>query len=301
MQIFNKKLVGFIAICFVLGSLIFLALNGNQPRFPLFEPGSYTGKLTLSETGSADKSGNKDFALFAVKDGDSALLRFVVADNEWTPAAQSNTSHTSSPMQLTFQGKTYILYGAGNLTEGFRGTVSTQQDDYAGVWELTGLSPAPQLNEAEVQALSDFLKLSVELEEFNSKIRTMEATVKQEKSEIARLTKYLTEGRALRENADRKVKEKKQELDQLYNTRLEKQKEAAQLRSKFEISQRLAGMGKLVYLSRNTLAYERQWYESMYKSAPLGVTSDFESLVARAERILTLKREIRAELDARNP
>lgn len=298
MHRFRLKFIALSSLVALIAIGIIFSFSTSKTGFPYFQPGVYAGRLIFDK---GIRDGDSELALFAIKDEESSTVSFAVGDSTWQIGQASNAVGASSaPLKISHESVEYIFFGNSKDTKSYKGIIENAEQDKVGNWELSSIpNSSADMNSTDSKILGDFLKLSAMLEDIENQIKIQSLTVEQQKSEIERLGHYLTEGKSLRENADKKFRDKKDQLDELNAIKSAKQKEAAQIRSKFEISQRLGGMGKLVYLSRNSLELERQWYESMYDSSPLGITSEFDNLVARAERIITLKKEIRAELEAR--
>ena len=294
MRIFTLK---YVAISLILAGLVFILAYqiGGSPGFPVLQEGRYAGQLKLQDEMTLQgNTGHLD--IFAEKGSGHELL-LIVSDN----SAQSNSKRIhhfdmdGKDIKIKIAESTFFMQGSreGDL---YKGTVSDETGSPKGDWYLRSISPGDDHdNNNEQSVVYELLTLSAEIRKIDQEINVQELTVSQQKSEIERLTYYLTEGNALRHNTDKRYAEKKRELADLQNEKKIKLEEARKLRERFEIAQRIGGMGKLVYLARNAVELESRWFESMYSSSRSGIGSDFDEVVARAERIMALKEEIRSE------
>jgi hypothetical protein len=280
-----KTLSVLICVLLALGGVgLYLKLTGGEKGFPAISgAGSFLGKIKVEI---------KELEFFVSTDQNGSGQAFAIADDDWRGEVKGNIYKISTADGLLY------LYGEQQKDGGFRGTIEDSQGIKAGEWSMKAVAENNNLQSIqEVQSLNQLLNLSSALQEIESKIKAQQSTITQQKVEVERLSEYLTEGQALRSNADKKFKEKKDELNSLVEIKSNKLREAEQLREKFDISQRLFGTGKLVYLSRSTLDLEKRWFNSMYTSSGVDNDTDFENLVARAERIMLLKNEISFELN----
>lgn len=268
-------------------ALIWFISSTRAPSLPVFSPGIFAGKIAI----------DRQLDLVALKRGDTLII--AVADKEWPPVSRLNNrsgGETADVFEILSPSGPVFLSGEREDSGIFSGEVLDRNQKRIGTWNLQPLAEQDFLKtEKNLDALSRFLRLNAELHQVNSQISASEVTVERQKSEIQRLSAYLTEGKSLKQDSDQTYNEKRAELAALQQVKEKKLKEAASLKEKFEISQRFSGMGKLVYLSRSILDAEKAWLNSMYESAAGNLDRDFEELVARAERIMTIKNEIAME------
>ncbi len=291
MSVFKKLSL----LTFIVASLVAVCvyMSAESSYFPEIEDGNYVGQILIDS--SISDYNNLDF--YVHKEGGSfgeggIIQIFSFSDQAWKSDIKDNTYKAITPLGEL------IFAGSEEKNGYYRGTLKDTEDRVVATWILQSTTQAKQMESIqEVQSLNQLLSMSSELQEIESKIKTRQITVEQQKGEIERLGDYLNEGKSLKTNADKKYQEKKAELEHLISKKESKLKEAENLREKFEISQRLFGVGKLVHLSRTVQDYETRWFESMSSSYGTDTDGAFEELVERAERIRTLKKEISYELN----
>lgn len=287
-----KRLSLILGVLLIAVALIaYRLLYGGSEFLPIQTAGDFSGQIELGGVQNVEGQGTgpelRSVEFFI--DQESGMY---FSKPGWALIDKSKAYKISSPYgELYFLGREYE-------PEKFEGSLENSSGKDLAAWTMNLVSDNNNLQSIqEVQLLNVMLNLSSELQDVESKIMAQTSIILQQKSEVERLSEYLTEGKELKTNADKKYQQKKSELESLQGVKAAKLKEAEGLKEKFDISQRLFGIGKLVFLSRNSLDLEKRWFNSMYSSTAVDNDADFDTLVARAERILTLKNEISFELN----
>lgn len=298
----GKKLLSVVLILLCAGGAAgyFLFIKGSRGTFPVIAPGSYLGLLE----GRINGQDNAALKMYVEKDSGSKTL-FAVTSGEWEPLVTDNrldqeggSALGAAPVKLRRGGETLILTGKQTADRVYEGGLSNQAGESRGRWKISPMNElSPVKSGEQAEKIRAFLILKAELNDIDEKIGAAEISVAQQKSETARLTHYITEGQSLKRNADLKYNQAREELKTVTGQLEQKKQEAKSLGEKFEISQRVTAMGKLVYLARESLERENRWLDSMFKYHGSDLNADLDAATQRGERIIAIKNEIALEQD----
>ncbi|MCO6430649.1 MAG: hypothetical protein J5J00_07285 [Deltaproteobacteria bacterium] len=285
----------FLAALIVAALAALYLLRAPAETFPVIAQGSYIGGLdgpikdsegrTLMFFAEGSGAGNHTFVSMVAPDWERKLIIY-----------DSGTQDSHPAVEISGPSGTFILSGeqSGNLS--YQGKITEKGGQREGSWRLVRMGDFQSIKtDSEVQALRARLELRAKIRTIDREIKLAEVAVSQQKSEIAKLQHYITEGESLRRNADKKYKDARDELYKLEEQVAAKKREANGLVQKLELSQRLTGMGKLVSLARESLERENRWVESMLKTSVSDTSLELEAAVEKGERILALKNEIALE------
>lgn len=292
------------AICAFTGiiSILFLYLFSKSisEGFPYIKPGSYLGEIDglESSTGARpqrlvfDKSNSDDRLIIAISGQES--FSEVINNIKIEGAHQSGMLLT--PPKIKFSENEYQLSGKEDKPGGYSGKIINLKNGRSVRWSVSLVDEYPAIrNSKDLDTIREFLSLRNELNEADTSINVAEIGSTQQKTEIERLTHFITEGESLKRNAQEKLIKIKDELEKVKAEFASKQSEVKALNEKLELSQRLTATGRLVSLARESLDRERRWADSMNKTTLSDSALDFDNVVGRGERIILLKNEIDIE------
>jgi vacuolar-type H+-ATPase subunit I/STV1 len=164
------------------------------------------------------------------------------------------------------------------------------------VWTLRPISQGLDSSARESERnLTLWLSLRRELSQVNQLIVRAEALVPEQRAEVERISESIQDVPKFKARADEKYRELVRMLDEQRQILDQRQREVQDLAQRFEIAQRVTGMGKLVSLARESFERENRWFDSMLRAAPAGLSGSVQEAIQRGEKIIELKREIRKE------
>ncbi|GEM_PF-6587797 len=153
----------------------------------------------------------------------------------------------------------------------------------------------PLLTAEELSEIKLRLAKQLEFEKLQLLISQTEDIEKTEKTEIDKLTGFLSDGGLLRESSTRRLEREKALLAQIEREFNDAHSELRKMNRQVELAYRVTGMGKLVSLSRESLERERRWIGSLLKVNVPEVSEDVIKKSDEAIQVLELKRQIEAE------
>lgn len=153
----------------------------------------------------------------------------------------------------------------------------------------------PLLTAEELAEIKLRLAKQLEFELLQRTISQVEAVEKTDKTEIDKLTGFLSDGGLLRESSTRRLEREKALLAQIEREFNDAHSELRKMNRQVELAYRVTGMGKLVSLARESLERERRWIGSLLKVNVPDVSEDIIKKSDEAIQILELKRQIEAE------
>jgi hypothetical protein len=206
-------------------------------------------------------------------------------------------------------GKTRLplVVGEGGVRLRFTGT-SVESGSYEGSylnpitqeqgsWTLKKVrAEEPSLNSE--QGLIRWFALWQEIERIELEIQDAQAKADQQRASIDNLHRHVTDEDGLRKTADMRLGRTDSELESARNELQVRQKQLDKVIRDFDLSQRISQEGKLVFLARETIQRESRWIELSLKLLAPETSLGFDQALARAERVQTLKRQIKREREA---
>ncbi|RMG40519.1 MAG: hypothetical protein D6719_10735 [Candidatus Dadabacteria bacterium] len=300
----KKRIMPHLLAVLALAALLsgsFLFWLDMQQRFPALPAGSYSGSLQgLKAFG---KKGSVRF--YIERSAGSKDIFTVFLDNKWRPALvriiPKGADKQSNPWwyPLTISGSGITLRFVGNKVgeNTFSGIVTEIESGREGTWQLKKLSDSDGIGLAREEHgfVETWLALKKELRQIQAANLRYEKLIPAQQQEIEKLTAFITEGSKLKERAETKYNELKNELRKLRRQTAAKSKEMIELERQLILAQKVTKRGRLVELSRKSLEREARWIETMLRSAGADSTPEFERAYERALEVMSVKKAIEQE------
>lgn len=271
--------------------LVIAALRLVPDQFPVLATGSYIGSIE-GIFGSSAK-----VPIVIEKDGNSELLVAIFypgfEPQKIIPASDNNESF-SLPLIVSNRDRSLQLSGRKDGAVVY-GDVKDLVSKEKGTFRLLPISigenalPKPEIEQV--------LLLRAELMRVESRIAEAERVVPQQRLEIEKLQKYVTEGDTLKSRANEKYRALFEKVAAAKAELAAAEDEAKQVARNFDISQKVSGMGRLVALSRESLDREQRWVLSMLGSGISRLPEGFDGELERALRVSAIKKNLKSELD----
>jgi hypothetical protein len=274
-----------ISILIAIGVLIVLfQRSGSSFAFPDIPIGKYLLTIKLQE---------KSVLAEGYFERRIGSIIWAPINKEWNVAriAWNENSPYVEPLEILAPDGKLKLSGRTKNNNELTGLVLNANDKEIGEWQLTQIK-TPNVSSQNNQQIKELLTLYIRQSNVNDKIKTLEMTLVQQKTEIDKLVQYITDGVILKKNSEKRYNEATIKLQQTKQLLLSSQNEANKLYEKLEIAQRLSEMGKIVALSRESLERENRWADSVLKVSLTEADPNFDMAYQRALRIKALKDEI---------
>jgi hypothetical protein len=279
-------------------------------QFPILAPGSYIGTLSgvltvpdarVAPDGEDEKSTSVPFYVERAQESEELFVAILLPG--WKPQLVSTVIHSSGssaprwilPLLLSQGAKRIQLTGLPLAADQYGGEVVDLSSGSEGSWRLEPIRALPGDVGQGAQEVRLWLMLKAELEEVQARIGEFERRVPEQRAEIEKLTKLLTEGEELRSRANEKFGSVKEERLVADRDLKGEQQKVQRLESSLEIAQKVTGMGKLVSLSRESL--EREWriVDSLLRSSVGSSADTLDEEYERATKTLELQGQVAAE------
>lgn len=314
--VFSRYWPHFVAVI-LFGVLVYLSsylwLEAHS-RFPRIEPGTYIGTLTMNgleagrpapPAGNSGRGEQPATVLFYLERlARSNELFVAVLSAGWTPQMVSAVARDGDnpdaewvlPLLVSGPERRLKLTGGGSGARRYQGQALDLSSGEEGRWDMH------EIGIDDVHAASDaipdmrlWLLLRDELARVERSIEDAQTQIPQQKIEIERLTQLVSSGDELRNRANQKYETVRAALVEAQERLAEKQRLASELEDKLVLALRVTGMGRLVSLSRESLARESRWIDSMLRGETPEESEEFRVELNRADRVRELQRAIQAE------
>ncbi len=266
-------------------------------RFPVVEPGGYFGSMqgVLSETG-------EKVPFYVERPAQSDDLFFAILRPGWKPQVVSAVIRDNSSqgqgwlLPVTVVGESGKLKFIGSHTGpgSYQGTVTEMTTGAEGRWSL-GAVEVLSADAKNDQELLLWLRRRADLFDIEAQIKDAEGRVPQQKSDIEKLSTFISEREQVQASADSKLSAAQDELAAARREVAERRTKLAKLQERIEIAQRLSPAGRLVTLARESLERDARWAESLLRTAGAETVPGLERAVERGQEISQIKREIELE------
>jgi hypothetical protein len=204
---------------------------------------------------------------------------------------------TRQPLVVGESGVRLRLTGASDESGGYEGKYLNPITQEQGAWTLTKVrTEEPPLSTE--QGLVRWFALWQEIERIELEIQGAQAKADQQRVSIDNLHRHVSDEEVLRKTADIRLGRSDSELEGARSELQLRQQQLDKVIRDFDLSQRISQEGKLVFLARETIQRESRWIELSLKLLAPETSLGFDQALARAERVQTLKRQIRREREA---
>lgn len=257
-------LLGFLSLAMVTG-LLWIEL---RDRFPVVQPGKYIGTYSgLAESSDAvspfyieRRHGSDRFLFVVMKDGwEPSLVSIYGGDEQktWVPS-------------VVIEGPDATLQFSGSMSSPgiFVGRVHNLSSGEQGLWELRVANLQKSVeSESDVAERRAWVSRKYDLYQVEQQIDASELRIPNQEKRITELTKFITEGKNLKEQAAEKFRGVRAELKEAKGRLASKRSQAQGLEAKLKLSQRVTQMGELVSLARDSMERENRWIDTMINSS----------------------------------
>ena len=293
----SRHLVTLLAIIALFVVSVLWWRNEVSTRFPQIAAGAYLGEIA----GLALNSKSDAIGIYVERHAGSEEISFTLLDAEWQPqkvslverGVDSFDSKWSLPLTISNDKVKLRFIGSQFGETGYAGSVYDLSSGRRGSWNLMPVASTDSAqSEIGDRDLQKWLQLRAELVDVDTQISQAESHSPELSREIERLTNLISEGQALRSNADKKLRD---EWDQLKNLRTQlskKQSELRKARAQFDLSQRVTGMGRLVALSREAYEREERWLKVNLQTDTQPPSPEQQKELERAQKVAELRRKI---------
>jgi len=263
--------------------------------FPFVDPGMYLGSIEFSKPSASDS-----LMFYAERGEGQGELLFVVVERGWEPqriqflSGSSSLSTKTLPVSVAGPDVKLRLVGAEVETEKYSGAAYDIDGELVGRWSMRKLYKDPVSGTGDSSLLS-LLKIKGELYLIEQQKNLEHERLAQVNEELQRLGSLVTDRDGLHLSVEDRLLAKSQELKEVNQELAAELSQLAALQRQIELAQGVTAMGKLVSLSRETLDREARYVESMFRAAPVEISSDHRGEQSEADRIFQLRRDIQEE------
>ncbi len=279
-----------VAAALVTGGAAYLFFADFQSSFPDLPRGIYAGVLQYS-TESASQ------VPFVVdKGGSSQGVVVAVSGDDFPPQVVPDASSDGIGQPLIVSGKSARLRFVGRQEgdSGYVGEFIDPVNTREGRWYLRRVDmPLRPLN--DVGDLKEWVEVWNDLTVVVHRVRAVEAKIAEQRARIEKLQGVITDGNALRKKADSRFGAATEAVQDARGRLKRRQEEVVVAFRDLELSQQVSPRGRLVALSRESVAREARAIEASLQLLSPIMMPDFEKALEKALRVKFLKEQIEAE------
>ena len=278
--------VGIVAI--VVGG--FVLVRDFNRAFPQLRPGVYAG--TLIPDDSADPIpwsvestvGSPDIFVSVGMDGVPAQRGVVVEPS----------SKTRLPLIVSGSDRRFRIIGREDDNGTYEGDYSDPITSERGTWRLKRYE-RPPLEKGLRDDLVDWVTTWQALRSVEIKIEEVKNTHDADEQRIEKLHRYAVEGDSLQKAANSRLSSTASTLEDLEKKNAAQKSELDEALRNIDISKRVSTEGRLVELSRESIAREGRWIEQALHITAPDVTGNFDAAYERALRVKALQDQVSDE------
>jgi hypothetical protein len=278
--------VGILAI--VVGG--FVLVRDFNRAFPQLRPGVYAG--TLIPDDSADPIpwsvestvGSPDIFVSVGMDGVPAQRGVVVEPS----------SKTRLPLIISGSDRRFRIIGREDDNGTYEGDYSDPITSERGTWRLKRYE-LPPLEKGLRDDLVDWVTTWQALRSVEIKIEEVKNTHDADEQRIEKLHRYAVEGDSLQKAANSRLSSTASALEDLKRKNATQKSELDEALRNIDISKRVSTEGRLVELSRESIAREGRWIEQALHITAPDVTGNFDAAYERALRVKALQDQVSDE------
>lgn len=278
--------VGILAI--VVGG--FVLVRDFNRAFPQLRPGVYAG--TLIPDDSADPIpwsvestvGSPDIFVSVGMDGVPAQRGVVVEPS----------SKTRLPLIISGSDRRFRIIGREDDNGTYEGDYADPITSERGTWRLKRYE-LPPLEKGLRDDLVDWVTTWQALRSVEIKIEEVKNTHDADEQRIEKLHRYAVEGDSLQKAANSRLSSTASALEDLKRKNATQKSELDEALRNIDISKRVSTEGRLVELSRESIAREGRWIEQALHITAPDVTGNFDAAYERALRVKALQDQVSDE------
>lgn len=258
--------------------------------FPQLRPGVYAGTLISKEGGKSipwwveSTVGSPDLFVSIGADGVPAQRGVVVEPS----------SGTRLPLIVSGTDRRFRITGREDDGGEYEGDYADPITSDRGTWKLKRLDIAG-LEKNERDDLVDWVATSQALRTVEAKIEDIKKTYDVDEARIEKLHRYAVEEDSLQKAANSRLTSTSSTLDDIKKQNAAKRAELEGLLRNIDIAKRVSPEGRLVELSRESIAREAKWIEQALQLTAPEVSGGFEKDYERALRVKALQDQVSDE------
>lgn len=278
--------VGIVAL--VAGGLV-LVRDFNR-TFPQLKPGVYGGTLVPDGQGEPipwwveSTVGSADILVALGAPGVPAQRGVVV----------ESSSKTRLPLIVTGADRRFRIIGREDDNGTYEGDYADPITSQRGTWRLKRYD-IPPLEKATRDALVEWVTAWQALSSVETKIEEVKNSYDTDKERIEKLHRYAVEGDALQQAAKSRLTSTSSDLEELKKSNAARKTQLDEMLRNIDISKRVSNEGRLVELSRESIAREGRWIEQALNIAAPNVSGNFDAAYERALKVKALQDQISDE------
>jgi hypothetical protein len=278
--------VGIVAV--IVGA--FVLVRDFNRTFPQLRPGVYAGTFVSTDTGESipwwveSNVGSPDIFVSVGLAGIPAQRGVVVEPS----------SKTRLPLIVSGAERRFRVIGREDDSGTYEGDYSDPITSQRGTWRLNRFDIAP-LEKGTRDDLVEWVTTWQALRSVEAKIEEVKNTFDTDEARIEKLHRYAVEGDSLQKAATSRLSSTATALEELQKNNAAKKGELDNLLRNIDISKRVSNEGRLVELSRESIAREARWIEQALHIAAPDVSGNFDAAYERALKVKALQDQISDE------
>jgi hypothetical protein len=287
----RKVVIGlFVVALSAAGISAYLFFSELSSGFPKLPNGLYVGHLDV-------KGEDSRTIPWMVERRPSSSDTYVTVADESFPAQRipkALADDSALPLIVDGPSARFRLVGGEDSGGVYSGELLNPITQEKGTWTLKRVEIASlsATSESELQAWAERWNDVVVVER---KIEAVQAKLAEQKAKLDKVSSFVTDGQALRQKAEVRLGETTDAVKQARSKVKELQTTLDQAIRDVELSERVSPRGRLVQLSRESIARESRWVAaSLQVGAETGLPN-FEKELEKAIKVKALKTEIAAE------
>ncbi|MEY4668970.1 MAG: hypothetical protein RL518_1669 [Pseudomonadota bacterium] len=268
----------------------FVLVRDFNRTFPQLRPGIYAGTLVSSNKTESipwmveSTVGSPDIFVSVGLPGMQAQRGVVVEPS----------SKTRLPLIVSGNERRFRIIGREDDNSTYEGDYSDPITSERGTWRLKRYEIS-SLDKAVRDDLVAWVTTWQALRSVETKIEEVKNSYDTDEGRIEKLHRYAVEGDSLQKAANSRLSSTASSLEDVKKQNVRQKGELDELLRNIDISKRVSHEGRLVELSRETIAREGRWIEQALHIAAPDASGNFDALYERALRVKALQDQIADE------
>lgn len=284
-----------LVLLFCVGTVVLIAggivlVRDFNRTFPQLRPGAYAGTLV-----SADKS---DAIPWWVESTVGSPDIFVSVGIPGMPAQRGvvveRSSKTRLPLIVSGSDRRFRIIGREGDDGTYEGDYTDPISSERGMWRLKRYEISA-LEKVIRDDLVEWMTTGQSLRAVEIKIEEVKNAYDSDEDRIEKLHRYAVEGDSLQKAVTYRLSSTASALQELKRSNVTKKAELDGLLRNIEISKRVSNQGRLVELSRESIAQEARWIEQALHIAAPDASGNFDAAYERALKVKALQDQISDE------
>jgi hypothetical protein len=204
------------------------------------------------------------------------------------------SSKTRLPLIVSGPERRFRIIGREEDDGTYEGDYTDPITSERGTWRLKRYE-IPSLEKGTRDDLVDWVSVWQALRTVELKIEEVKNSYDTDEERIEKLHRYAVEGDSLQKAADSRLSSTASTLQDVKKINVAKKGQLDELLRNIDISKRVSSEGRLVELSRESIAREGRWIERALNIAAPNVSGNFEASYERALKVKMLQDQIADE------